>query len=228
MHDFGSLKAVLWDMDGVILFSNPIHIASWQQVADRHGLPFTLQDLHQVYGRTNDVIIPYLIKTPLSNEQAAAISDEKDMLFQQLIRDKAEYLPGVAYWLSQFKEKGIRQGLASSGSIGNITAVLESLQAMPYFDVVMSGEGYPSKPAPDLFRMVAEQLGANPPECLVIEDAVAGVQAAKAAGMFCVAVTTTNPAEALSNADMVLENLGTLSREHILQLFLDGKSQLSM
>lgn len=223
MKDFGGLKAVLWDMDGVILFSNPVHIASWEKVADKHGLDFTLQDIHHVYGRTNEVIIPYLIKTPLSQEQATAISVEKDILFRQLIRDQAEFLPGVKHWLSMFKENGIPQGLASSGSIGNITAVLESLQAMPYFDVVMSGEGYPSKPAPDLFRMVAEKLGAEPGDCLVIEDAVAGVQAGKAAGMHCVAVTTTNPAEALAAADLVLENLGLLSMDQILKIFPNGK-----
>jgi len=224
MHDFGRLKAVLWDMDGVILFSNPVHIASWEKVADRHGLHFTLQDLHQVYGKTNDVVIPYLIKTPLSKEQSAAISDEKDILFQKLIRDQAEYLPGVKHWLSLFKENGIRQGLASSGSIGNITTVLESLQALPYFDVVMSGASYPSKPAPDLFRMVAEQLGADPSECLVIEDAVAGVQAARAAGMHCVAVTTTNPPEALAAADLVLKDLELLNKQHILEMFHSAES----
>jgi len=225
MVDFGSLKAVLWDMDGVILFSNPVHIASWEKVADRHGLHFTLQDIQHVYGKTNDVIIPYLIKTPLSKAQSAAISDEKDILFQQLIRDKAEFLPGVKHWLTLFKENGIPQGLASSGSIGNIMAVLESLQAVPYFDVVMSGEGYPSKPAPDLFRMVAEKLGAEPDACLVIEDAVAGVQAAKAAGMHCVAVTTTNPPEALTGADIVLNDLDMLNMEHILQILNDAGSQ---
>ena len=107
MIDFGGLKAVLWDMDGVILFSNPVHIASWEKVADRHGLHFTLQDIQHVYGKTNDVIIPYLIKTPLSKEQSAAISDEKDILFQQLIPDQAELQPGVNHSLGIFKDNGI-------------------------------------------------------------------------------------------------------------------------
>ncbi len=93
------------------------------------------------------------------------------------------------------------------------------MAATTYFDEIVSGDGLPGKPDPFVFIKAADRLGIVPLNCLVIEDAVVGVQAAKAAGMKCVAVTTTNPAEKLADADVVLSNLSELTVNHIQMLF---------
>ena len=121
--------------------------------------------------------------------------------------------------MEAFRQNGICQALASSGSPGNINAVLTALTVETYFDVVVSGDGLPSKPDPFIFLKAADRLGVIPLNCLVIEDAVTGVQAAKASGMKCIAVTTTNPAKKLADADLVLDNLAELMTEHIRGLF---------
>jgi beta-phosphoglucomutase-like phosphatase (HAD superfamily) len=121
--------------------------------------------------------------------------------------------------MEAFRQNGVRQALASSGSPGNINVVLTALAVETYFDEVISGDGLPSKPDPLIFIKAADHLGIIPLNCLVIEDAAAGVQAAKAAGMKCIAVTTTNHAEKLADADVVLDNLAELMTDHIRRLF---------
>ena len=121
--------------------------------------------------------------------------------------------------MEAFRQNGIHQALASSGSPGNINVVLSALAVETYFDVVVSGDGLPSKPDPFVFIKAADRLGVIPLNCLVIEDAATGVQAAKASGMKCVVVTTTNHADKLADADVVLDNLAELMTDHIQGLF---------
>jgi len=121
--------------------------------------------------------------------------------------------------MEAFRQNGICQALASSGPPGNINAVLTALAVKTYFDVIVSGDGLPSKPDPFIFLKAADRLGVIPLNCLVIEDAVTGVQAAKASGMKCIAVTTTNHAKKLADADLVLDNLAELMTDHIRGLF---------
>ena len=109
--------------------------------------------------------------------------------------------------------------LPISGSPENIDAVLDTLGTRFYLDAVVSGKDMPSKPDPRIFLKAAQQLGAEPNNCLVIEDSIAGVAGAKAAGMKCLAVTTTNIAEDLVNADMILKNLESLSESKLNSLF---------
>jgi beta-phosphoglucomutase family hydrolase len=217
--DFMKLKAVIWDMDGVLLDSGPSHFKAWHTTFKKHKMKVYEQRLRRTFGMTNQQVIQFMVDKPISKELTDRISREKDILFQRVIRDQAVFLPGVEKWMEVFRQNGIRQALASSGSPGNINVVLTALGAATYFDEVVSGDGLPSKPDPFVFLKAADHLGIIPLNCLVIEDAVAGVQAAKAAGMKCVAVTTTSHAEKLTDADVVLDNLAELMTDHIRELF---------
>jgi HAD superfamily hydrolase (TIGR01509 family) len=141
------------------------------------------------------------------------------LLFREAIKENAEYLPWVEYWLNEFKQSGIKQAIASSGSQENIDAVLDTLGTRLYLDEIVSGKDLPSKPDPAVFLKAARQLSVEPKNCLVIEDAIAGVAGAKAAGMKCLAVTTTNYPEDLSDADMILKNLELLTESMLNALF---------
>jgi beta-phosphoglucomutase-like phosphatase (HAD superfamily) len=101
-------------------------------------------------------------------------------------------------------------GLASSAPPANINALVDELEMRQYFDVLASGVDMPGKPEPSLFLEVARRIGVPPYRCIVVEDAIAGVEAAKRAGMACIAVTTTNSADALSAADIVVHRLDAL------------------
>jgi beta-phosphoglucomutase-like phosphatase (HAD superfamily) len=109
-------------------------------------------------------------------------------------------------------------GVASSAPPANIDALIDELVLRPYFDTLVSGQDMPGKPDPALFLEVALQLDVAPERCVVVEDAVAGVEAAKRAGMKCVAVTTTNPAQVLDEADIVVDRLDALAQDTFLRL----------
>jgi len=219
MIDYKKLEAVIWDMDGVMLDSRSAHFKAFHTIFEKYGIKIYMEQIQRSFGMTNQQIIQSMVDQPISKESTDRIGREKDILFQNIIRDQAVFLPGVKKWMEAFKQNGIRQALASSGSHGNINAILTALDAETYFDEIVSGDGLPGKPDPFVFLKAADRLGIVPLNCLVIEDAVVGVQAAKAAGMKCVAVTTTNPAKKLTDADVVLSNLAELTADHVQALF---------
>jgi beta-phosphoglucomutase len=219
MINFMKLQAVIWDMDGVVVDSEPAHLQAKRVIFEKFKLRYSEERIHRVYGMTDRQVIQFVADEQLPEDVISRMVREKDIVFQQLIGKQAAYLPGVQKWMELFRQNGISQALASSSSEISINLILNKLDAAQYFNEVISGEALPSKPDPFIFLKAAEHLGVIPLNCLVFEDAVAGVQAAKAAGMKCVAVTTTNPAEKLTDADLVLNNLGEMMTDHILGLF---------
>ena len=217
--DFNALHAVIWDMDGVLVDSEPAHLEAWRITLEKHHLPSYPERLKRTFGMTSEMVVQTMIDEPISAEKLSAILQEKDCVFKEKIMQQAPMPQGVMSWLSTFKTNNIRQAVASSGTPENIQLILHKLDILSFFDEIVSGKGIPSKPAPNIFLKAADLLGVIPPNCLVIEDSRAGVQAARAAGMRCVAVTTTSPPEQLDGADIKVENLSQLMTDQVLGLF---------
>jgi len=204
-------KAIIWDMDGVIVDSGRFHFYAWQQALAEHGFSFTEAQFRQTFGQRNREILLQFLGDRYSPELEQAISERKEALFRENLRGKAQPLPGVLTWLDRLKAQGFRHAVASSGPSQNIEAVIGELGLGYYFDAIVCGESLPAgKPDPTIFLHAAEMLDTPPSRCVVIEDAVAGVEAAHRAGMKCVAVTTTNRPEALRNAEIVVARLNEL------------------
>jgi HAD superfamily hydrolase (TIGR01509 family) len=197
-------------MDGVLVDTGEFHYQSWQEVLQKHDLPFSREFFRQTFGMNNAGILSLLLGEDLTDELLVAISEQKEERFRELIRGQVQALPGVVPWLQRLLDAGFEQGIASSAPTANIDALVDELGLRTYFDVIGSGANLPAKPDPALFLEVARQLDVLPARCIVVEDAVAGVEAARRAGMNCIAVTTTNPAEALAAADLVVEGLADL------------------
>jgi len=219
MINFHALQAVIWDMDGVLVDSEPTHRETWRAAFATFNMPVYPERLKRSFGMTSEMVVEMMSDVPLPAGRVAEICAEKARLFQKAIQTQATIFPGVMGWLDSFKQNGVRQALASSGTPENIAIILDKLGIRDYFDVTVSGKGAPSKPDPFIFQKAANLLGINPLNCLVIEDSAAGVKAAKAAGMPCVAVMTTSPAADLEGADIILENLAQLMSAHIQTLF---------
>jgi len=219
MVNFKRLKAVIWDMDGVLVNSEATHQETWRATFEKFNLPIHPERLKRSFGMTSEMVVKMMVDAPLSEETLTAITQEKSRSFQQAIKDKAVIFPGVLGWLETFKRNHIRQAVASSGRAENIRIILESLAITDFFDVIVDGEGLPSKPEPFIFHKTADLLDVNPLHCLVIEDSAAGITAAKAAGMVCVAVATTSPADQLKEADHVIDNLAQLMNQDVQALF---------
>jgi beta-phosphoglucomutase family hydrolase len=207
-------------MDGVIVDTFDGHYRAWQRMFKELEHPFTLEDFRRTFGMNNRGIFRTLLGYDLPEEEFQPLSERKEQYFREDIRGEAQLLPGVGEWLERFAGMGLKQALASSAPQANIDAMLDELGIRGYFEAIASGATLRGKPDPAVFLLAAQQLGVTPAECLVIEDAVAGVEAAMRAGMKCVAVLTTNPAEALAGADVVVKDLTHFTGEMLDNLFL--------
>ena len=210
--------AVLWDMDGVLVDTGDFHFKSWKETFDELGISFTREDFRKTFGMNNAGILEWVFGRKSNLDEVSRISDKKESLFRELVEGKAEPLPGVLLWLKQFQDWGINQAITSSAPPENIEALVTELKIDEYFDVIVSGFDLPGKPNPDVFLKAANTLQIEPKNCIVVEDAIAGVQGAERAGMRCIAVTTTNPASALKKADFIFDNLGKMDKKNFLSL----------
>lgn len=216
-------KAVIWDMDGVLVDTFDGHFRAWSRIFAELGHPFTIEDFRRTFGMNNRNIFKTLLDRPLPEEEFQLLSDRKEAYFRESVRGTTRLLPGAAEWLERFSAMGLAQAVGSSAPLENIDVHLDELDIRRYFAAVASGANLPGKPAPAVFLMAARLLGVEPGECLVIEDAVPGVEAAKRAGMRCVAVLTTNPAELLQRADLVVPDLTHLTMEMLTSLNFDHR-----
>ena len=201
------MRAVLWDLDGVLVDSAPFHFQAWRELFTSLGREFSEADFRHTFGLRNDTILGDLLGDlpPAEVERLAA---RKEALFRRAVRGNIAALPGALALLRLLRERGLRLALVSSTPHANIELVLRSLGVETAFDVIVGEEDVTrGKPDPEGFLLAAERLGVPPGECVVIEDAPAGVEAAKRGGMRCVGVCGDRPREALAKADLVVENL---------------------
>lgn len=219
MESILNLHAVLWDMDGVLVDTFDAHYRSWQLTFDELSQPFDLDMFRKTFGMNNRLILTTIFERDLSERIIQRVSDRKEILFRESIKGSAKLLPGVMEWLERFAEMGIKQAVASSAPQANIDALLDELGIRNYFQAEAAGATLKGKPDPAVFLLAAKLLGVEPVHCLVIEDAVAGVEAARRAVMKCVAVLTTNPADKLSGADVILKDLSLLNNSMLQELF---------
>jgi len=214
----GSIQAVIWDLDGVIIDSADEHRRSWHRLAQEEGLPFTDEQFWATFGQRNDTIIP-LLWGEMSPERVRELADRKEAYFREFIRETAAPLPGAIELLSALKEAGYQQALASSTPMANIDLISEVLGLKRYLTALVSGESVAhGKPAPDVFLKAASELEIEPRKCLVIEDAVAGVEAALAGGMYCIAVAYERDLPGLRAATLMVKDLTEVNVERIRQL----------
>jgi beta-phosphoglucomutase len=208
-----SKRAVLWDMDGVLVDSGELHYQSWLETLTTQSIPFDREKFRSTFGMNNNGILTILLGKPPEADFLEMVSDRKEGLFRELIHGRLQLLPGVLGWLEQIHERGTLQAVASSAPQANIQATMDELNIRQYFSALISAYSMPGKPDPAVFIEAARQLGVEPEQCVVVEDAVAGIAAARRAGMKCIAVCTTHPRSALSAADIVVESLEELTLE---------------
>jgi beta-phosphoglucomutase family hydrolase len=213
-----SSKALIWDLDGVIADTALFHFRAWQRVAGDRGIAFTDADFRQTFGKRNPEIIAEKFGQ-VPPQEADEIARTKEAIFRRIAKQSIKPFPGVLSLLLSVRAAGWSTALASSTPPENIRLILASLEISGLFDaVVSSADVERGKPDPEGFLLAAERLGVAPDDCVVIEDAVAGVAAAKNAGMKCIAVTNTHPAEKLAEADKVVDTLEGITPEAVESL----------
>ncbi len=214
------LKAVIWDMDGVIADTAPFHFQAWQEVFRKRKIPYSREVFQRNFGKRNDVIVRSIVGEDYPESEIEAILVAKEGLFREKAAGNLRSFPGALELIDELKEYKVRVALATSSPIENGQFVLRQLGIEDGFDVTVWGrEVTEGKPSPQIFLLAAERLNINPKNCVVIEDAVAGVTAAKRAGMRCLAVTNSHPGEKLGGADLVADSLEDVSVADIAGIF---------
>jgi len=210
-----TIQAVIWDLDGVIIDSADEHRRAWQRLARETGVTFTDADFWATFGKRNDDIIPQHWGN-VSKDRLQQLAERKEFYFREFVREATAPLPGSMELMRGLHKIGFPQALATSTPIENIQLIKELLHLDYYLSALVSGESVArGKPAPDIFLKAADELHMSPPVCLVIEDAVAGVQAALAAGMRCIAVAGNRDMPGLRAADLVVRDLTELDVERV-------------
>jgi beta-phosphoglucomutase len=219
MMTVSSPKAILWDMDGVLADTSQLHFETWERVLTEQGIPFDRQKFHHIYGLKNRDLLPFLAGKSLEPQRIDWIADQKELAFRKALPGRLSLLPGVQDWLQRFYSWGWKQAVASSAPPENVEILVDELGIRKYFAALVTPGNLPGKPDPAVFLLAASRLDVPFDYCVVIEDSIPGIEAAHRAGMRCIAITTTNPPEALTQADIVVETISQLTIKQIKSLF---------
>ncbi len=219
-----TICAVLWDMDGTLIDSKAFHWIAWRDTLAAEGISITRQQFLDSFGQRNDAIVPRWLGAASTAERVERISNAKEELYRELVRSRSMApLPGVASWLHRLHEQGWLQAVASSAPRANIDAVLEALKAEHYFQAIISAEDVSKgKPDPEVYLLAASRLGVLPAKCIVVEDAAAGIEGARSAGMRSIGIYSNGKE---LDADVVVQSLDQLAPDAFDRL-LDARSAL--
>jgi beta-phosphoglucomutase family hydrolase len=213
------LGAVIWDLDGVIADTAEYHYRAWRDVFKERGVAYHKADFMPYFGRRHDTIIKAVLGD-LPPEELDAINEEKQKKFRSFVAQDIRAMPGAVALVKSLHEHGIKQAIASSAVPENIDIIIRRLGINDCFQAIVHGmEVKEGKPSPQIFLLASKKLKVRPGHCIVIEDAIAGVAAARRAGMKCVAVTNSHSKQALKGADLIIGTLEEIRVSDLQKLF---------
>ena len=206
------VKAAIFDLDGTLIDNNTYHLQSWLQYLKDMNREMTEEEYKaNVNGRTNKDVIEYIYQRKMDDKEAMKYAHEKEAIYRELYAPFIKPVPGLLELLEKLRSLSIPMAIATSGIQVNIDFLFEHIPIRSYFDVIVnSAHITKGKPDPEIYFKTAELLKVSPAECLVFEDAVVGINSAKAAGMKVVGVLTTHTAGELSGADVLIKDFSEM------------------
>lgn len=223
MTDVDKDKGVILDLDGVLIDTGQFHKQSWYYLAQKQGFDISDEIFYSTFGMQNYQIIPILAGRSLPAEDIEQLSEWKERRYRELAAGKLTLLAGAKNLIDDLRNKGFLLAIGTSTPKVNVTFITEQVPPLNCFDAFVTGEDVTKgKPHPDTFLKAAEKLSLAPDRCVVVEDAVQGVEAGKAAGMAVVAVTTTRSRDDLKQADLIVDSLAELTAKDFDGLLAHG------
>ena len=209
---------VIFDMDGVLADTGPIHFESWVKMANEIDIEFTREFFEDTFGQQSVIITRKLLGDGVDDKEIVKRADLKELYYREMVKDKLKPLPGAIELIKTLKDKRFKLAVGSSGPPENVELLLNTLKIKKYFDVIITAaEVSKSKPEPDVFLIAAEKVYIKPENCIVIEDAPVGIEAAKRACMKTIAITTTHDEKELLIADLIVKDLSFVSIKDIIK-----------
>lgn len=215
--------AVIFDMDGVLVDSYRAHFESWRRLGRLHGLDMTEQQFAETFGRTSRDIINHLWPDRVSEADIPEWDRRKEQFYREILKVSFPEMDGAGQLLRALDQAGLAMAVGSSGPPENVQVVRDCLTAGELLKVTITGMDVThGKPHPEVFLKASQKLGVPPQRCAVIEDAPAGIEAARRAAMAAIALTGTASRERLAGrAHLVVDSLRELSPRIIAEL-IDG------
>ena len=203
------MKGVIFDWDGVVIDSSAEHERSWEILSEEISRPLPEGHFKRGFGKKNEVIIPEILGWAKDPAEISKLAERKETIYRSLVRQRGvQILPGARELLVALRSEKIPRAIGSSTPRQNLEAIFSPTGLGEFFDAVACGDDVANgKPAPDVFLLAAQMLALAPADCLVIEDAHAGIEAAHRAGIPVLAVATTNSLSELGAATGALESL---------------------
>jgi beta-phosphoglucomutase family hydrolase len=206
------LKAIIFDMDGVLVDSEPLHLLAMTRFLEQFGIEYSEKENQEFLGRKDLYIAQVLIDRCSLKMTARELVDGKEKILDEIMHSSSAARPGVYEILEAAKQASIPAAVASSATVQAIQTVMKILDIGKYFSAFTSGDEVEhSKPAPDIFLLAASKLGVAAENCLVIEDTLNGLKAAKAAGMYSISI----PCDATAHQDHSIADLRLSSLEQV-------------
>jgi beta-phosphoglucomutase family hydrolase len=201
-------QAVIFDLDGTLIDNNAYHLKSWKKYLQNIGRDILEEEYNaNINGRTNKDVIQYIFQRQMSDEEIVKCTLEKEALYREIYLPFIKPVEGLIEFLEILDKKNIPMAIATSGIQPNIDFMFENLPIKKYFKtVVNSSHITKGKPDPEIYLKAASLLQTAPKNCLVFEDAVVGINSAKAAGMKVIALATTHSRKELTGADIIIED----------------------
>ena len=205
--------AVIFDMDGVIVDSNPAHKIALKVFCKQHGYDLSDQEMiAKIYGRTNKDWIANLFGDNLTWEEQRKFAAEKEQLFREIYAEDIQPVNGLIDFLNELKENDIARAIATSAPRSNVDFTIEKTGIESFFDIILDESHVTAgKPEPEVYLKTAEALHLDPSNCIVIEDSLSGVEAAKRAGCKVIGITTTHTENEFKGVDLVIDDFTNLS-----------------
>jgi len=215
-----TIKAILFDMDGVLVDSMNYHMESWKQLLEKYGISITEQFIYEHEGAMGvDIIQNLFHKKGLSidSNQIMEIYDQQNRIFREEYLGKVRLYPETLTLIDGFRQRGLLLGLVTSSRMNLVEQIWEDHHCLNRFDTIVTADDVTRfKPNPDPYLKALEKLNQEPEGCLVVENAPAGIQSAKAAGLTCYAVASTLPPPYLQASDRIFPSLKALADYFLL------------
>jgi HAD superfamily hydrolase (TIGR01509 family) len=216
--------AAIFDLDGTLVDSYDAHFEAWRLISARHGVAVTVDDYYSHFGRRNEDLLRECWlragRGELTHDEIASLDHEKEAAYREIVGVRFPIMDGARELVQSLRVVGFRTAVGSSGPPLNVQRAIDGLELVGAFDAIVTGRDVKhSKPDPECFLLAASRIGIEPARCVVFEDAPAGITAAKAAGMRCIAITSKgHTVERQSEADLVFPNVRAVTVAAVITL----------